>query len=48
MMNKKWAFGFLGIFVIKGIIGLINGDYLEALWILWLVWFLYFIPEKKS
>jgi len=28
--ERKWMFGFLGLFGIKGIIGLITGEYLEA------------------
>ena len=41
--------GFFGLFGIQGIPALLNGDWLQAIWVVWFVWFIYFIPtEKKS
>lgn len=46
-MRKDWPLGFLSLMSIRGIIGIINGDWLEAVWIGWIGWAVYFIPEKK-
>ena len=47
-MKKNWWMGFLGLFSIYGGVGLINGEWISAVWFLWLVWFAYFFPEKKT
>jgi len=44
MMRKDWFLGFLGFLAIRGFIGLIYGDWGEALWI---GWFFHFIPKKS-
>jgi hypothetical protein len=48
MLRKDWLLGFLGLFSIKGFMGLINQDWTEALWAVWAVWFLYFVPSKNK
>lgn len=47
-MRKDWWLGFLGIFAYQGIIGVVKGDWVQALWILWLIWFIYFVPVGKK
>jgi len=47
MMQKYWMLGFFGFIGLKGIPGIINGDWLQATWLVWFVWFVYFIPNSE-
>jgi hypothetical protein len=48
IMRKDWMLGFFGLFGIQGIPALLNGNWLQAIWIIWFVWFIYFIPRKQN
>jgi len=45
-MRKIWFLGFLGFLTIRGIIGLYQHDWWQALWLIWVIWFAYFLPKK--
>ena len=47
-MRKHWPLGFLSLMAIRGVVGIVNGDWLEAVWIVWLGWLVYFIPVKSE
>lgn len=38
----SWVMG------IQGIRGLIDGDYLQTIWIAWFAWFSWFLPVKNA
>lgn len=47
-MKKEWPLGFLSLLSIHGFAGLLQGDYLQAVWIAWLAWLVFFIPRKSG
>lgn len=46
-MKKNWGLGFLGLFSIYGVMGIISQEWIQAAWLLWVIWFWYLLPEKK-
>lgn len=47
-LRPNWQLGFLGLMEIRGVIGIINENWMESIWIVWFSWFTAFIPEKKE
>jgi len=47
MFRKDWPLGFLGFVGLRGIGGILEGNFTDSLWIAWFAWFAYFIPHKK-
>lgn len=50
-MNKvkdKRYFGFFGFFALLAVPGLLEGEWVHALWLIWLVWFGYFFKKPES
>jgi len=47
-MRKDWPLAFLSLMSIRGFAGIVQGDWLEAVWIAWLGWLAYLLPVKEN
>lgn len=40
--------GFFGFFALFALPGILEGDWIAAIWLVWLLWFLYFFKKPEG
>ena len=47
-ISHERLLGFFGVFALFAVPGIMEGDWIQAVWLVWVVWFLYFFKRPDT
>ena len=48
MFKNERILGFFGFFALFALPGMLEGEWIQAVWLVWLIWFIYFFKKPKK